>query len=151
VQPVGEGVTAIDFPEVQYALNKAELLVDTLEITLDKINSKDSLDYLYNTLIDNPTIVIELQAHTDCRGGDDYNQKLSQRRAQSCVDYLVSKGIPSERMKAVGYGEKTPRMKGLECDVISELSTNEEQEAAHQKNRRTQFIVLNFDYISKEK
>jgi hypothetical protein len=54
-------------------------------------------------------------------------------------------------MKAVGYGEKTPRMKGLECDVISELSTNEEQEAAHQKNRRTQFIVLNFDYNSKEK
>jgi outer membrane protein OmpA-like peptidoglycan-associated protein len=142
VQPVGE--KPIDFPEVQYALDKAELLVN------EELNSEDSLDFLYNTLIDNPNIVIELQAHTDCRGGDDYNQKLSQRRAQSCVDYLVSKGIPSERMKAVGYGETIPRMEGLECDAISKLSTNEEQEAAHQKNRRTQFIVLNFDYVPKD-
>ena len=145
VQPVSE--KAIDFPEVQYALNKAELLVDTLEASVGKVNSKDSLDFLYNTLIDNPTIVIELQAHTDCRGGNDYNQKLSQRRAQSCVDYLISKGIPSGRMKAVGYGEDRPKMEGLECDAISDLSTAEEQEAAHQKNRRTQFIVLNFDYV----
>ena len=148
VQPVSE--KAIDFPEVQYALNKAELLVDTLEASVGKVNSKDSLDFLYNTLIDNPTIVIELQAHTDCRGGNDYNQKLSQRRAQSCVDYLISKGIPSGRMKAVGYGEDRPKMEGLECDAISDLSTAEEQEAAHQKNRRTQFIVLNFDYVSKD-
>jgi peptidoglycan-associated lipoprotein len=148
VQPVGD--KAIDFPEVQYALNKAELLVDTLEASIGKINSKDSLDFLYNTLIDNPTIVIELQAHTDCRGGDDYNQKLSQRRAQSCVDYLISKGIPADRMKAVGYGEDKPKMEGLECDAISSLSTQEEQEAAHQKNRRTQFIVLNFDYAPKD-
>ena len=147
-QPIGK--KAIDFPEVQYALNKAELLVDTLENSAIKINSKDSLDFLYTTLIDNPTIVIELQAHTDCRGGDDYNQELSQRRAQSCVDYLISKGIPAERMKAVGYGETIPRMKALECDEISKLSTNEEQEAAHQKNRRTQFIVLNFDYVQKD-
>lgn len=91
-----------------------------------------------------------MQAHTDCRGGDDYNQKLSQRRAQSCVDYLISKGIPAERMKAVGYGEGVPKMEGLECDAISNLSTQEEQEAAHQKNRRTQFIVLNFDYVPKD-
>jgi peptidoglycan-associated lipoprotein len=148
VQPVSE--KAIDFPEVQYALDKAELLVDTLDASLGQINSKDSLDFLYSTLIDNPTIVIELQAHTDCRGGDDYNQKLSQRRAQSCVDYLISKGIPAERMKAVGYGEAKPRMEGLECEAIADLSTSEEQEAAHQKNRRTQFIVLNFDYVPKD-
>ena len=148
VQPVSE--KAIDFPEVQYALDKAELLVDTLQASVGKINSKDSLDFLYTTLIDNPSIVIELQAHTDCRGGDDYNQKLSQRRAQSCVDYLISKGIPAERMKAVGYGEAKPKMEELECDAISDLSTEEEQEAAHQKNRRTQFIVLNFDYVSKD-
>ena len=125
-------------------------MVDTLETSTVKINSKDSLDFLYNTLIDNPTIVIELQAHTDCRGGNDYNQKLSQRRAQSCVDYLISKGIPAERMEAVGYGEDIPKMEGLECDAISNLSTQEEQEAAHQKNRRTQFIVLNFDYVPKD-
>ncbi|MDG1237943.1 MAG: OmpA family protein [Flavobacteriales bacterium] len=135
----------MDFPEVQYALDKAELLVN------NEINSKDSLDFLYDLLNDNPSIVIELQAHTDCRGGDDYNLKLSQRRAESCVNYLVSKGIPSERMKAVGYGESIPRNEKLECNAISKLSTKEEQEAAHQKNRRTQFIVLNTDYVSKDK
>ena len=53
-------------------------------------------------------------------------------------------------MKAVRYGEAKPKKEGLECDAISNLSTEEEQEAAHQKNRRTQFIVLNFDYVSKD-
>ena len=76
VQPVG--AKPIDFPEVQYALDKAELLVT------EELNSKDSLDFLYNTLIDNPTIVIELQAHTDCRGGDEYNQKLSEKSRILC-------------------------------------------------------------------
>ena len=130
----------IDFPEVQYALDKAELLID------ENVSSEDSLDFLYATLLDNPNIVIELQAHTDCRGSDKYNKKLSQRRAQSCVDYLISKGIPKERMVPVGYGEDRPRMEGLECGAIDKLSTKEEQEAAHQKNRRTQFIVLSTDY-----
>jgi peptidoglycan-associated lipoprotein len=148
LQPVvtesGEALV-IDFPEVQYALNKAELLVS------ENVNSKDSLDFLYATLIENPSIIIELQAHTDCRGSDSYNKKLSQRRAQSCVDYLVTKGIPKERMVPVGYGEDSPRGEGLECNTISKLSTKEEQEAAHQKNRRTQFRVLSFDYVYPEK
>ena len=148
LQPVvtesGEALV-IDFPEVQYAFAKSELLVD------ERINSKDSLDYLYTTLIENPSIIIELQAHTDCRGSDASNKKLSQRRAQSCVDYLISKGIPKERMVPVGYGEDVPRAEGLECNSISKLSTKEEQEVAHQKNRRTQFRVLNFDYKSPAK
>ena len=148
LQPVvtesGEALV-IDFPEVQYAFAKSELLVD------ERINSKDSLDYLYTTLVENPSIIIELQAHTDCRGSDASNKKLSQRRAQSCVDYLISKGIPKERMVPVGYGEDVPRAEGLECSSISKLSTKEEQEAAHQKNRRTQFRVLSFDYKSPAK
>ena len=69
------------------------------------------MDYLYSTLTENPTIIIELQAHTDCRGKDAYNKKLSQRRAQSCVDYLVTKGIPKERMVPVGKGEEEPGLK----------------------------------------
>lgn len=139
MQPASKDVV-IDFPEVQYAYDKADLLVD------DRINSKDSLDYLYQTLTDNPTIVIELQAHTDCRGSDKYNKALSQKRAQSCVDYLVSKGIPADRMVPAGYGETTPRAPGLECETIDKMATTEEKEAAHQKNRRTQFRVLSFDY-----
>ena len=130
----------IDFPEVQYAYNKSELLVN------EATNAKDSLNYLYNTLMENPTIIIELQAHTDCRGKDAYNQKLSQARAQSCVDYLITKGIPAQRMIAKGMGEAIPRATGLECGTIKKMATKEEQEAAHQRNRRTQFTVLSFDY-----
>lgn len=139
MQPASKDVV-IDFPEVQYAYDKADLLVD------DRINSKDSLDFLYQTLMDNPSIVIELQAHTDCRGSDKYNKALSQKRAQSCVDYLISKGIPADRMVPAGYGETTPRAPGLECDTIDKMATKEEKEVAHQKNRRTQFRVLSFDY-----
>lgn len=139
MQPASADVV-IDFPEVQYAYNKSELLVN------EATNAKDSLNYLYNTLTENPTIIIELQAHTDCRGKDAYNEALSQRRAQSCVDYLISKGIPSERMIAKGMGETMPRAIGLECDTISKMATKEEQEAAHQRNRRTQFRVLSYDY-----
>ena len=134
----------IDFPEVQYAYDKWDLLVD------QRINSKDSLDYLFNTLTQNPKIVIELQAHTDCRGSSRYNKDLSQKRAQSCVDYLISKGIPAERMVPVGYGESTPRAEGLECKSIDKMGTKEEQEAAHQRNRRTQFRVLSSDYMAPE-
>ncbi len=139
IQPASKDVV-IAFPEVRYAFNKAEL-----QIIEGEINSQDSLDFLLATLIENSTIVIELQAHTDCRGGDQYNRELSQRRAQSCVDYLISKGVPAERMVAQGYGEDAPRA-GLECEKINTLKTEEEQEAAHQKNRRTQFKVLSFDF-----
>lgn len=130
----------IDLPEVRYDYD------DTLLQVIDgEINSKDSLNYLYELMIDHPTWVVELQAHTDCRGPIPYNLKLSQGRANSCVDYLVSKGIARERLVPVGYGEGVPR-EGLTCDYIVTLPTKEEQEAAHQKNRRTQFKILSVDY-----
>lgn len=131
---------AIEFPEVRYAYNKADLLVN------NEVNSKDSLDYLYQILVDNPTIIIELQAHTDSRGSAEYNKKLSQARAESCVKYLESKGIPSERMVAKGYGESRLRISDAQ---IAKMKTEEEKEAAHQKNRRTEFSVLSFDYVPK--
>ncbi|MBK6985031.1 MAG: OmpA family protein [Bacteroidetes bacterium] len=71
----------IRFPAVLYALGKAAL----------RPESKDSLNFLYQTLIDNPTIVIELQSHTDSRGSNTANQKLSEERAKSCVVYLNRK------------------------------------------------------------
>jgi peptidoglycan-associated lipoprotein len=132
---------AIEFPEVRYAYNKAELQVN------DEVNSLDSLDFLFNVLSDNPTIIIELQAHTDSRGKDPYNKDLSQRRAESCVEYLSSKGIPTERMVAKGYGEGKLRISDKQ---IAALATEEEKEAAHQKNRRTEFTVLSFDYVPME-
>jgi outer membrane protein OmpA-like peptidoglycan-associated protein len=110
-------------------------------------NSKDSLDYLFDIMVDKPTIIIELQAHTDSSGGDTENMVLSQKRAQSCVDYLISKGVDADRMVAYGYGET--RLK-ITDDQISKMPTKAEKEAAHQKNRRTEFTVLSFDYVPKE-
>jgi peptidoglycan-associated lipoprotein len=123
------------FPDVLYDLNQSTL----------RPESKDSLDFLYQTLLDNPTITIELSAHTDSRGSDKDNQKLSEARAKSCYDYLVSKGIPAERMTPVGYGEKRLLITDKE---IAKLKTEEEKEAAHQKNRRTVFAVLRKDYVN---
>ncbi len=131
-------VGEIEFPEVLYDLGKWELQVN------DSVNSKDSLDYLYQTLMDNPTIVIELMSHTDTRDTDARNLVLSQKRAQSCVDYLVTKGIPVDRMVAKGYGESQPKISDAE---IAKLPTKEEKEAAHQVNRRTTFQVLRDDYV----
>jgi peptidoglycan-associated lipoprotein len=125
----------IRFPAVLYDLGKATL----------RPESKDSLNFLYQTLLDNPTIVIELSSHTDSRGNDASNFKLSDARAQSCVEYLVNeKHIPKERLVAKGYGETKLLVKDAE---INKLKTTEEKEAAHQKNRRTVFKVLRWDYV----
>lgn len=131
--------TEIEFPKVLYDLGKWELQVN------DSVNSKDSLNYLYQTLVDNPTIVIELSAHTDSRGRDASNQTLSKKRAQSCVDYLIEKGIPADRMQAVGYGESSLK---ISDEAIAKLPTVQEREAAHQENRRTVFKVLRNDYVA---
>ena len=125
--------TEIEFPAVLYDLGKAEL----------RPESKDSLDYLYQLLVDNPTIVIELSAHTDSRGDNYKNLILSQDRAKSCYNYLVSKGIPSDRMVPKGYGEERLLISDRQ---IAAMATEEEREAAHQKNRRTVFTVLRKDY-----
>lgn len=150
LQPIGGEIT---FPEVQYPLASAELLVN------DDINSKDSLDFLYQLLLDNPTIVIELMAHTDARGSDESNLELSDARATTCVNYLISKGIQPERLAAKGYGETKPYVSRVIVDgvvtdstvyteeYINSMPTVEEREALHQKNRRTTFRVLRDDYV----
>ena len=134
----------VDMPEVQYPYNKAELL-----IVPGEVNSADSLMFLYNVLVENPTWKIELQAHTDCRGGAADNEKLSQRRAETCVKFLVEKGIDPGRLVAKGYGLRKPRAAGLECETIKKMKTKEEQEAAHQRNRRTQFEVIDREWKPK--
>ncbi len=126
-------VIEIQFPEVLYDFGKYTL----------RAESKDSLDYLYQTLIDNPTIVIELSAHTDSRGSDAFNQTLSENRAKSCVEYLISRGIDPRRMTPKGYGKGRLLITDKE---INALPTEEEREAAHQKNRRTVFSVLRADF-----
>lgn len=131
----------IKFRTVLYELAKWDLMVT------DQVNSKDSLNDLYQTLIDNPNIVIELAAHTDSRDSDQRNLVLSQKRAQSCVDYLVEKGIDPARLVPKGYGESNLLITDAE---IAKLKSKEEKEAAHQKNRRTVFSVLRDDFVPTE-
>jgi peptidoglycan-associated lipoprotein len=131
LQPIDD---PIKLPQILYELAKWDLLPE----------SKDSLNFLYDIMTDNPNIVIELSAHTDSRGSDAANKTLSQKRAQSCVNYLVEKGIHRDRMVAKGYGEG----KLLITDAqISRLKTEEEKEAAHAKNRRTEFSVIREDFV----
>ena len=127
------------------AIALPEVLFDLASATL-RPEGKDSLQTLYHTLLDNPTIVIELAAHTDSRGSDKSNIVLSQNRAQSCVNYLISLGIDPARMVAKGYGETRLKISDAE---IAKMPTNEEKEAAHQKNRRVEFTVKSFDFIPK--
>lgn len=138
MQNISEPSKEIRFPEVLYDLGKWDL----------RPESKDSLNFLYQVLVDNPTIVIELSAHTDSRSSDEFNQDLSQKRAESCVQYLIEKGIPGDRMNARGYGEKRLLVSDKE---IAKMKSEVEKEAAHQKNRRTVFSVIRSDYVAKPK
>ena len=132
VKPV---VPDLRMPEIQYALGSAKLLPE----------SKDSLNYLFNILKDNPTIVCELSAHTDNQGKAASNFTLSEARAQSCVDYLViEKNIPAARLVAKGFGQTKLIVSD---ELIKAAKSKEEKDALHQKNRRTEFKVLNFNYV----
>ena len=111
---------SIVLENIYYDLDKAEIRTDAA-VELDK---------LVKILADNPSIRIELSSHTDSRSSDSYNQDLSQRRAQSAVDYIVSKGIAADRLVAKGYGESQL--------IIKDAQTEEE----HQVNRRTEFKVI---------
>ncbi len=103
--------------------------------------SKKVLDSLIVILKNNPTLVIELASHTDSRAPEDYNMELSKKRAKSCVDYLIEKGIPKDRLVPVGYGETK-----LVNDCVDTVECSDEE---HQQNRRTTFRVLKTDYKSK--
>ncbi|MBS1658234.1 MAG: OmpA family protein [Chitinophagales bacterium] len=97
--------------------------------------SKPGLDSLYQILIDNPAIQVEISSHTDSKGNDKYNMKLSQARAQSVVDYMISKGISSDRMVAKGYGESKPI-------APNTLPNGKDNPEGRQLNRRTEFKVI---------
>ena len=122
--------------------------------------SQKALDEMIKMLNDNPNVTIELGAHTDRKGSDQYNERLAQRRAQSVVDYLIAGGIEKEHLEAKGYGESVPKVINKkmaknydflnEGDVLTEefilTLTPEQQEIADQINRRTEFKVLRTNY-----
>ena len=142
----------------------APVLIENIFYDFDKATlrpeSQTALDELVNLLNENPNITIELSAHTDYKGSDQYNERLSQRRAESVVNYLIDHGIASDRLTPKGYGEgkpkkikrkvaeKYPFLK--EGDVLTETYVTslpeEQQEQCNQLNRRTEFIVLRTTY-----
>ena len=107
-----------------------------------KPESIERLDTITKTLSDNPTFVIEIASHTDSRADSTYNNQLSLRRAQSVVNYLVSKGIESERLRPRGYGESK-----LLNECADGVTCPEE---LHALNRRTTFSIISEDYVPKE-
>jgi len=146
----------IELPNIFYDFGKWDLRPESMV----------SLDKLVETLIDNPEVTIELMSHTDSRDTEEYNYDLSQKRAQSVVQYLIEKGIEPDRLSAKGYGESNPKIVDAEIvaqssflragavlseSYINTLANEEQKEVAHQINRRTEFRVLRTDYKSIKK
>ena len=149
LKPIPEA--PIVLPDILYDLGKWDL----------KPRYQDSLMVLVKILKDNQGLVIELGSHTDSRASLEFNDELSQKRAQSVVDFLISKGINPERLIAKGYGERVPRklekpvkLKGytfkagsvLNEKFINSLSSNYLKESAHELNRRTEFKIIAKDF-----
>ena len=111
--------------DIYYDYNKTTLRPQSLIV----------LDTVVAIMGDNPNIIIEMGSHTDSKGTDAYNIKLSQARAQSCVDYLASKGVPITRMVAKGYGESR-------AIAPNTLPNGKDNPDGRQLNRRTEFKVL---------
>ena len=142
----------------------APVLIDNIFYDFDKATltpaSTKSLDELVGLLKENPNVTIELSAHCDYKGNAEYNKRLSQRRAQSVVNYLIAHGIEKERLTPVGYGKERPKKvrKKLtekypwlkEGDELTQefilKQSKEHQEICNQINRRTEFIVLRTTY-----
>jgi len=152
-------------PEVRYPFNQWSLLVDST------FNSKDSLMYVYNLLMEYPTMVLELSSHTDARGDNEYNRRLADNRAHQCYIFLIDeKGIDPRRIVPIGRGEMQPRtvykkgtewfesapedMTGVETIKLTEAYINKFKadkvlfEKLHQFNRRTEARVITMEFDS---
>lgn len=151
----------VDF--ILASINKP-VVVENIFYDFDKATlrpeSKTALDEMAKMLRENPNVTIEMASHTDRWGTEEYNMKLSGRRAQSVIDYLIAAGIEAERLQPQGYGKSRPKVitkklarefpqfqegTQLTPEFIETLSP-EDQDAADQINRRTEFQVLSIDY-----
>lgn len=140
------------------------VVVDNIFYDFDKATlrpeSKTALDEMAQIMRENPNVTIEMAAHTDRKGSEEYNLGLSERRAKSVIDYLIAVGIAPDRLQHIGYGKSRPKTitkklareypqfeEGtvLTPEYIEGLSP-EDQEVADQINRRTEFQVLSIDY-----
>jgi peptidoglycan-associated lipoprotein len=156
LEPIPRG--PIPLPEIRYIVARWELLPQY----------RDSLAGLVKTMKENENIVVELISHTDFRDTHEKNDTLSLRRSRSCVEYIITQGIDPDRIIAVGRGEREPRKLDkdyyvpeyrvtvkagthLTEDYINKLKSNNDKEAAHQLNRRTEFRIVRNDFVPKAK
>ena len=152
---------------LQFALANisAPTLIDNIFYDFDKATLRDSsktaLDKLVALLKENPHVTIELSAHCDYKGSAEYNKRLSQRRAEAVVAYLIAHGIAAGRLTPVGYGKERPKKikkkmtekykwlkegNVLTEDFIKALKDKKKEEICNQLNRRTEFSVLRTTY-----
>ncbi|MDE6704141.1 MAG: OmpA family protein [Muribaculaceae bacterium] len=160
---IAEEDAAYDVDFILSSITKP-VVIDNIFYDFDKATlrseSKTALDEMAQVLRDNPNVTIEMASHTDRHGTDEYNINLSSRRAKSVIDYLISVGIDPRRLQSQGYGESRPKTitkklarefpqfpegQVLDEEYINTLSP-EDQDAADQINRRTEFQVLSIDY-----
>ncbi len=130
-------IITMDRPEIGKEISKL-YEINSIYYDLDKADIRpdaaEELDKIVQFLSDNPQMNLELGAHTDARASTGYNLKLSQRRAESAVKYIIRRGIATDRIKPKGYGES---------QLINECSDGVEcPEEMHQQNRRTEFKII---------
>jgi len=134
VKPVPTAITPIETYEVGEIITLEDVYYDFNKATI-RGDASSALDNLVNILSQYPSMEIELYSHTDSRGNHTYNEQLSQKRANSAVQYLINRGIAATRLSSKGYGEwelKNHCADGVECS-----------EREHQENRRTEVKIIN--------
>ena len=131
IEPCDDLAKVLDIPIIYFDFDKSQIRYDA-EIELQKVLA---------VLTKYPTMHIDIRSHTDCRGTASYNEKLSERRAQSTRRYLINKGVAAERLTAKGYGESR-LVNDCGCEPSNESSCSEEE---HQLNRRSEFIITSIN------
>jgi outer membrane protein OmpA-like peptidoglycan-associated protein/Tol biopolymer transport system component len=140
--PENQEAVHMDVPMIPLTSNEPVLLANVF-FDLSKATLRPESNVELNKLVDfltkNPMVKIELGGHTDTRGDDKENLKLSTDRAKAVYDYLITKGIKSDRLSYKGYGETKPVVSDAE---IAKLASEKDREAAHQSNRRTEYRII---------
>ncbi|WP_422107741.1 OmpA family protein [Winogradskyella sp.] len=131
IAPCDDLAKVLDIPIIYFDFNKSNIRYDA-EIELQKVLA---------VLNKYPTMTIDIRSHTDCRGLADYNERLSERRAQATRQYLIDKGVSADRLTAKGYGE-SQLVNDCGCEPTNDSTCSEEE---HQLNRRSEFIITSIN------
>lgn len=134
--------------------NEKEIIIKINDIYFDydkwniRPDAAIELDHIVDVMNKYPKLIVTSTSHTDARGTKNYNKSLSQKRADSSVDYIIYRGISPERISGKGYGESRLTNKCVDDDFhFNRVYCSEKQ---HQANRRTSFVIENIDYIKEE-